>query len=399
MYFLYYRQGQHSLAQIRHAQSHLVKFAIFAESQMKGRLCSLLLHRASVHIPKQVHDTLPGAYMREDFGERSIRTTKHKITHAATRDAARASADCCLLEMCLRRQKRMNPDIDEPMARWLAGKKVRHTDAGGADGVQLHQLHQAYTGAANDEVCSRSWLSHYTTHAMYTVRQLRDRIRLLSNVLCVQLSKFLDTLEEMESKMARRAHVVQGPYALAGVLRREGVAGQRTLTGVTGAAEVFWADSASIGQGATVVRTVRGTTARGRTRCDQYAYVPFSSATRHNPCILVVDQLLLVRKSGMGWPGDEARLAVGTLYDHLTIRSGAGLEDEWNDDSTVGPHSTPRVLFLSAKKKRRGYRWAVHLSQVHCTCSFVQGVSGDVFLTSSKMGFHGRKDLCLNEDV
>lgn len=160
MYFLYYRKGQHTTDQIRLAQSHLLKFAMFAETKLQGRLCSVLLHRASVHVPKQVGDTLPGAFMREDFGERSIRTTKHKITHAATKNAAKASADCCILEMCMRRQKRLHPDIDEPMKRFRSSKKARITDVGGGDGVQLHQMRDAYIGEENDEVpsvCCLKW--------------------------------------------------------------------------------------------------------------------------------------------------------------------------------------------------------------------------------------------------
>lgn len=214
----------------------------------------------------------------------------------------------------------------------------------------------------------------------------------------MQLSKFLDTLDSMEAKMNRRAHGVMGDLAIAGVLKREDVVGHRTAAGITGDAQVYYSDSASIGNGATVVRTVAGSSAYGRTRCDQYAYVPFAAAKRHNACVLVVDQIVLVHKDGMGWHRNQARLAVGVLYDHLTVRSGAGVEDTWNDDMSVGPHSAPRVLFLSAKKKKSGYRWAVFLSQVHCTCSIIPGPSGDVFITSSKMGFHGRKDLCFDED-
>lgn len=203
----------------------------------------------------------------------------------------------------------------------------------------------------------------------------------------------------MEAKVQSRSHKVMGEKAIAGVLRRADVAGHRGAFGVVGAADVFHSDTASIGEGAAVVRTVAGSSAYGRTRCDHYAYVPFAAASRHNPCVLVVEQLLLVRKRGMGWPQDEARLAVGILYDHLTIRSGAGLEDHWNDDSSRGPHCAPRVLFLPSKKKKKGgYRWAVFLNQIYCTCSIVPGITGDVFLTTSKMGFHGRKDLKFDDD-
>lgn len=113
--------------------------------------------------------------MREDFGERSIRTTKHKITHAATRDAAKASADCCVLEMCMRRQKRQHPDIDAPLQRLRDSKRRRRTDTGGVDGVQLHQLRDAYTGEENDVVRLRLQCIHLPILTM--LRRYIDRAR------------------------------------------------------------------------------------------------------------------------------------------------------------------------------------------------------------------------------
>ena len=154
MYFLFYQPGQHTIDQIRAAQNHLFKFAEFAEEEMEGRMCGLLLHRASVHLPEQVIDAGPSPYMREDFGERGIRVCKHKITHAATKDAAQASAACCVLEMCMRSHKRKCPDVDAPAIKRQATKRVRRSDSGGSDGVQLHQLAEAYNGTDNDEVCA-----------------------------------------------------------------------------------------------------------------------------------------------------------------------------------------------------------------------------------------------------
>lgn len=151
LYFLYYTPGQHTLSQIRGAQARLFKFAEFAEEFLNGLLCTLLLHRAQVHIPEQVRDACPGAFMREDFGERSIRSTKHKITHHAAKNAAQASAQCCVLEMSLRQHKLRNPDIDAYRQKIIAARQLRITDDGGTDGVQLHQLKKGYTGEDNDQ--------------------------------------------------------------------------------------------------------------------------------------------------------------------------------------------------------------------------------------------------------
>ena len=214
----------------------------------------------------------------------------------------------------------------------------------------------------------------------------------------LQYSKFLKTLDAMEAKMAGQAHRVQGDRAVAGFLRRQEIVGRRGVHGIEDAAEVFYSDSASIGLGAFVVRTIAGSNASGRTRCDQYAYVPFMSGRRHNPCVLEVDQIVLVRKPGMGWPNDEARLAVGCLYDHLQVRKGCGLEDKFNDDPARGACVVPRALFLSADRKKHGYKWAVHLNQVYCSCCVITGPSGDTFVTSHKMGYHGRKDLQFSDE-
>ena len=155
MYFMFYSPGQHTYLQVRNAQNHLFKFAEFAEEYLQGNLCTLLLHRALLHIPEMVIRAGPGAFLREDFGERGIRETKQKITHHACSNVAQASAQCCVLEMCLRRHKRKYPDIDAPKDKVKRAKRRRKTDTGGADGVQLHELKDSYTGEDDDEVrCS-----------------------------------------------------------------------------------------------------------------------------------------------------------------------------------------------------------------------------------------------------
>lgn len=197
----------------------------------------------------------------------------------------------------------------------------------------------------------------------------------------------------MDARLKRGAHQVEGELALAGRLQRHHIVGVAVGPAIEGGAAVFHSDSASIQCGACVIRTHPGAHAHGRTRCDYIAYIPFMSGRKQKPCVMIVDQILLIKRSGMGWADDEARVAVGTLYDRLSVHAGAGLESSYNDDPAMGACVVPSALFLSAAEKTRGYTWAVHLSQIHCTCSCIFGVTGDTFLTSHKMGFHGRKDL------
>ena len=193
--------------------------------------------------------------------------------------------------------------------------------------------------------------------------------------------------------MARRAHEVRGDMAIAGKLRRHHILGERVGAVVEDSAHVLCSDSASIRAGTCVVRTQRGADHYGRTKCDHYAYIPFRSGSRHNACVMEIHQILLVRKQGMGWDHDEARIAVGVLYDRLPIRAGAGLESTYNDDCSIGSCCVPRALFLSARRKKEGYKWAVFLSQIHCSRAVHTAAQGTTFLTNSKMSFHGRKDL------
>jgi len=193
--------------------------------------------------------------------------------------------------------------------------------------------------------------------------------------------------------MARRAHGVLGGQAIAGRLLRTHILGERVGVEVEGAAHVMCSDSASIRCGTCTVRTRLGSMGHGRTRCDHFAYVPFSTRSGHSACVLEIEQILLIRKEGMGWPDDEARLAVGILYAGLPTRSGAGLESSYNDDVTRGSCMVPRALYCSHRRQQQGYKWAVHLHQIHCPCSVHTGNDGVTFLTCSKMSFHGRKDL------
>ena len=106
-----------------------------------------------MHLPQQVLDAGPSGYMREDFGERGIREGKQRVTRHIARDAAQASASCCMMDMCMRAHVQRWPDVEAPVLKTLAVKQHRAVDAGGSDGVQLHQLRQANRGHARDEVC------------------------------------------------------------------------------------------------------------------------------------------------------------------------------------------------------------------------------------------------------
>lgn len=152
-------------------------------------------------------------------------------------------------------------------------------------------------------------------------------------------------------------------------------------------------DTATIQSGAFLIRTIDGSSAFQGTHTDHYVYIPFRAGSTHNACVMLVRQLILIKCRGMGWRNDEARIAVGTLWDHLAIRKGAGLEVDFNDDPSRGSCSVPRALLLPPKRKSMGYDHAVFIRQIHCPCVFIPDPDGDMFVTVSKMGYHGRKDL------
>lgn len=212
------------------------------------------------------------------------------------------------------------------------------------------------------------------------------------------MSRFAKCLTEMADR-AGRAHRVEGELEIAGKLKAEHIKGtkNRQKGGIDHEddqkAEVQCSDSATIHRGAFVVRTAVGTKAYGRTHSDQYVYVPFRAGGAHNACVMRISQLLLVKRAGMGWPNDEARFAVGKMWDHLAVRKGVGLETHFNDDPALGACTIPRALFLAPKRRRMGYRIAVFLRQIHCPCVYIPDPAGDTFMTVGKMGYHGRMDL------
>lgn len=218
----------------------------------------------------------------------------------------------------------------------------------------------------------------------------------------LQDAELAETLDTMAAKVRNRAHQVQGSLAIAGQLTGEHIRGRfDKRTGETihvddVAALTSYSDTASIRYGAWVVRTFRGSSAHGRTHTDHFVYIPFMAGRAPNPCVMKIMQIVLVKRPGMGWCNDEARLAVGVLWDRLAVQRWDGLESAYNDDPVAGPCCVPRVLLLKESRKPAGYVWAVHLHQVHCPVAYLPGIDGEMFITLSKMGFHGRKDLLVN---
>jgi hypothetical protein len=120
------------------------------------------------------------------------------------------------------------------------------------------------------------------------------------------------------------------------------------------------AKSASIGDGAAILRTVSGSSAYGRTTVEHWAFVPFRRAGGGlNACVLKIKQLLLVECPGMGWPGGVARIAAGTMYQ-AHVMQGPGLVTHFNDDPAQGGCAEPTMLSL-----REG--WCPILGRCMCT--------------------------------
>jgi hypothetical protein len=153
-------------------------------------------------------------------------------------------------------------------------------------------------------------------------------------------------------------------------------------------ATVECADTVSIGWGNALVRTLAGSSACGRTKCEFSAYVPFTRQDgTHNPCVLEVRQLLVVHKDGVDeWPGSAAKLAVGILNEADAV-CGQGLESDFNEDESVGARKCPTLLRVTASK--RSYPFAVYARQIACPLVFVWDSGGLEFATFYKMGQHG----------
>lgn len=163
LYFLHYRPGQHTSEQVLAAQREIFQFAEYSEKHLGGKLLTCLTHRCFAHIPPHILATLPGAFLREDFGERLVRWTKRYIQGHATVRAPQASAAVCLTQMGLRILKNQNFNVDEPLNRVRPPQARRPPDSGDVYGSALHQMINAHTGEDRDEVSSPNPCMHTFT--------------------------------------------------------------------------------------------------------------------------------------------------------------------------------------------------------------------------------------------
>lgn len=224
-------------------------------------------------------------------------------------------------------------------------------------------------------------------------RPYKHDVRVHEGPLAVQWSRLMSALDVVEARSRRTgAHRVQGVMALAGVLTRATLEDSRAACATDAPPLVYSSEEATIKYGAFRVYTDRGARSRGSAHADQYVYVPFMSRRGHNPCIMKIVHLFLIRLPGMGWPDDEARIAIGTLFDRLAVREGVGLEGTYNDDPAAGACVVPRMLFASRARMLAGYTYAIFLNQINCPVAHLRGSTGSTFITITKMGYHGRLD-------
>lgn len=174
LYFLQYRAGQHTEAQIRTAQNHAFTFAELAQEHLKGKLLTLLLHRGVSHIPAQALELGPTAWYNEAWGERDVRRAKGKGTNHASRRPAQSAANRSLLELALELCKVEQPDIGAPMSKSERQDAAGHGTRDVADrhGVcLLEALKDGNQGVEGDEVCNRAVMRvHVVFMCMHTPR-------------------------------------------------------------------------------------------------------------------------------------------------------------------------------------------------------------------------------------
>jgi hypothetical protein len=155
MYFLRYRDGQHTSAQIGAAQDKLLQYAVLAEQNLRGKLLTVQLHHAVVHIPEQARAIGPTAWFKEDFLERSVRQGKAYITNHLSRNPAQDTANICLRDLGLELCKVEHPDIDAGIKRPVQARATCATDETDEHGVSLlGALRDANERQDNDEVRS-----------------------------------------------------------------------------------------------------------------------------------------------------------------------------------------------------------------------------------------------------
>ena len=150
IYFLQFHRGQHTTAQIEAAQRSLLQYACEAQRAFKHKLCTLLLHRAVVHIPWQAQKMGCTAFAAEWWGERCVQDIKQDTVGHSTKDAPLSA-----LNMQLQRQALATAECLRPQVLALGPERrqpVGSTDGNGAVGVQLlGVLVEARPGKANAE--------------------------------------------------------------------------------------------------------------------------------------------------------------------------------------------------------------------------------------------------------
>lgn len=157
LYFLRYRHGQHTEAQVREAQGHLFRYAQLAERHLGGKLLTLCLHRAVVHIPEQALQLGPSAWFDESWGERDIRRPKSFITNHSTRNPEKHAANVCLTELGLELCKLEMPEIAAPITLPGVEQAPGICDETAADGVCLiGRLKDANERKTGDQVRQRA---------------------------------------------------------------------------------------------------------------------------------------------------------------------------------------------------------------------------------------------------
>lgn len=208
----------------------------------------------------------------------------------------------------------------------------------------------------------------------------------------MQWHQLCDDLEQCRIKQRASRISIQGEFAVAGRLTAELMTGG--LQGLGPRGRIYVSDSATIKFGAYVINTAKAASARGRVRDDHFVYIPFFKASgKPEACVMEIHTLLRVHQPGMGWPDDEARLAVGKLYTNLQVRKGLGLETAYNDNPARGAYCYPRLLYANQACRENAYTWVVHLRQILCPVCFYAQSAGTTFVTTSKIGFHGRRDF------
>jgi hypothetical protein len=111
MYFLQFHHGWHSMGQNEAAQLSLLQYACEAQHAFQHRLCTLLLHRAVVHIPWQAKNMGCTAFAAELWGERCVQDIKQDTMGHATKDASLNAMNMQLQRQALATAECLGPQV------------------------------------------------------------------------------------------------------------------------------------------------------------------------------------------------------------------------------------------------------------------------------------------------